>query len=906
MPTIPPPAAWATWLERRSRLVVTVALVITGLLAIPFLAMAPDETASQEPGGAVFDARDAIDERFVSSVFPVFVITESRSGDILTAEGLRELRDRSAALRADTTVGPTLFSYFDADTQTDVNGLASIADLVDGALPGGLDNADDAAVKTVVGRLVDALGEDAPELGLSVQARFDEDAGGWVAPAVNYNVLADNDILGFGNVEIALGGDTDSEEYSRDVIEVLRGDEAINQTWGIAIDVNLTSAEQGELAGPFIGFTILAVLIIVGITFRSYWVLAVTGGALGALIIWLKGISNLIGLKDDLILTLIVPIAMISFGVDFAFHAVGRYREERRLGIDPRRSFTIGISAVSGALVLALASDTAAFLSNVSSGIESIVQFGVGAAIALSAAFLLLGIVTPLVIAEIEAYVGASPTGRRALWRRLGASSLAGTLAMTAVLLMVFILPAAGVIAFVVYLLATLVIPLRLVKDGSPDEAESADGEPGRLAAATGRAIASVAKRRYFVLPAAGILALGAAFLAVQVPTEFDVKDFFSAETDFVVSLDKLDEHVGDRGGEPTEIYVAAPLDRPEVMAAVAAFADDVRGLDSDAFGRDAGGVRIERSVLEIIEEVASSPAASAALAGATGVTITDSDSDGLPDTEEQFDALYAFTRQAGVPFDQTRLVYTPDDVRTVMWVSDNGDQHATVLTLGLVNSRSQVAISEARDDLAPLVEDLRTELADLGVEGAVVEATGSPIVRQEGLEAISRALQVSLPIAVLLCFIIAAVFLRSIRMAGVVVIPILMTVAFLYAFMEVFGFSINVVTATIGAVSIGIGIDFAIHFAVRYREELSLGVDRLEAVRLSGEGTGVALIASAVSSAVGFAILALAPMPLFASYGFLTAVMILMALAASLLVLPGLLVLVTSGRADAARPRAS
>ena len=43
------------------------------------------------------------------------------------------------------------------------------------------------------------------------------------------------------------------------------------------------------------------------------------------------------GLEDDLVLSLIVPIAMISFGVDFAFHGVGRYREERVGGREPRR-----------------------------------------------------------------------------------------------------------------------------------------------------------------------------------------------------------------------------------------------------------------------------------------------------------------------------------------------------------------------------------------------------------------------------------------------------------------------------------------------------------------------------------------------------------------------------------------
>ena len=80
----------------------------------------------------------------------------------------------------------------------------------------------------------------------------------------------------------------------------------------------------------------------------------------------------------------------------------------------------------------------------------------------------------------------------------------------------------------------------------------------------------------------------------------------------------------------------------------------------------------------------------------------------------------------------------------------------------------------------------------------------------------------------------------------------------------------------------------------MRYREELQRLGERQAAVRTAGEGTGIALLSSAVSSAVGFFILAFAPMPMFASYGLLTAVMISMAAAATLLVLPSLLVLVT------------
>jgi predicted RND superfamily exporter protein len=118
--------------------------------------------------------------------------------------------------------------------------------------------------------------------------------------------------------------------------------------------------------------------------------------------------------------------------------------------------------------------------------------------------------------------------------------------------------------------------------------------------------------------------------------------------------------------------------------------------------------------------------------------------------------------------------------------------------------------------------------------------------------------------------------------------------VAWLYAFMYLFGFGLNFVTATIAAVSVGVGIDYAIHMTQRYREELGRSDDAYQALGRTAQGTGGALIASAATSILGFTIMAFAPMPMFSSYGILTAVMIFLAVTASLLVLPSLLLLVT------------
>ncbi len=883
------------WLHARPGLVIGAVVAITAALLVPFLTMAPTRSASTEPNGDVFTARDRIDERFVSAVHPMFVIAEHDGGDLLLAGPLAELRSATAALRADPEFSLTLFRYFEADVGIDVVGVLTLADLIDIELrAGGIDGlgaASDVEVKAAGAALIERHGERSDLLGLSAQSTRSA-AGDWVVPAVNFLVLSDDELLGFGNLSVKLGGDTASEEFDRAQRDLLRDAAPSFRVDGIAIDVNLTAAEQGVVAGPFIGLTILAALVLVGLIFRSYWVLAIVGVSFLTLIVWLKGISNLIGLADDLVLSLIVPVAMISFGVDFAFHAVGRYREERVEGRTAGPAVIGGLAAVIGALVLALTSDAVAFLANLTSGIESIQQFGIGAAIALSAAFVLLGVVTPLLVAWIEERVPSPATGRGAAARRLGGGFGAAGLMMAPVLLLVFILPWLGAVIAVTTALVTLVIPFtiarRRLRGPALGEIDQAAGQVS-LAKPVGRAVAGLTRRPVAVLSVAAVVTVLADSFAVRVPAEFDVEDFFSSDTDFVVGLDQLDTHVGDRGGEPALIYVEGDLSDPAALAAVSARLDEVRALDTAVLARgDDGLVAIDGGVFEVFEAAWDSPIMAGIVAAEAGVELTDGDGDGIPDTAEQVVALLSVAAEIGVPLDAERLLLTANAVNTAMQL--DGATSATVFELGLVDSRAQQSVASAREALEPIAEAMS---ADLG--GSFVQVTGSAFEREASLQATNRALQVSLPVAMVLCLLVASVFLRSVRYGLASIVPIAMVVAWLYGFMFAVGFAINLVTATIAAVSVGIGIDFAIHFIVRYREELARHGGRETAVRVASEGTGLALLASAISSAMGFGILAFAPMPLFAAYGLLTAVMIVMALVATLAVLPSLLVLITS-----------
>lgn len=888
---------FAAWTRRHSGLVLTGIVLITALLALPFLFLRPTATASQEPRGLLFEARHLAAERFASRAHRMVYVVEARRGDLLRPGPLRELLANIRALHAHPKLGPRLLRFELPNLPRKLHGVISIAEFVDNGLRkaglGGLNKASDADVARMVDTILALVGPD--KLGMSSQTQKDSATGRWGTPAFLVIVLADNGKLGGGGQVATLGAkSTHKEQFARQVLAQLRGQQRHLKVWGLAMDVNLTSMEQGRSAGPFIGLTIFAVLLLVGLIFRSYWVVALVGVALGSLMLWLQGGANLLGLKNDQILSIVVPIAMISFGVDFAFHGVGRYRESRGgAGRRPGQGYRVGMAGALGALLLAMFTDAAAFLSNVSSGIESLVQFGIAAALGTVASFLLLGLFVPLALMRIDERLGGAPPSRQGLVLGLGGSVGAALGTMAVVVFMVFVKPWLGALLLLVYGLVFVLAPAWMLghrrRETSTGNASAAGGQMRWL----GRLVAGVARSRAVLLPGVAMATGMAVFFALKVEAKFDVKDFFSPKSDFVVGLDKFDRHFGQRSGEPAMIYVDGALHRPAAAAALVGFVRELRAANPPSLAKDSQNkLRLQAGLVDLLEAVYKHPASWRAISKRTGVALTDRDADGVFDTPAQLDAVYRDVLAHGVR-SGAKTVLPLHLVKTMLWRSSDGKVSATQLQLRIPGTRSNEKIEAARREVAQLLAPLKKRLRTVDGSARVV-FTGMPVARQASLDAILKAFRYSLLVAVALCFLLAAVFMRSLRYAAVSIVPILIVVAWLHAFMYVAGYPINVVTATIGAISIGVGIDFAVHFTMRFREECAHGLSCNDALAAAGAGTGGALLGSALSSVIGFAILALAPMPMFAAYGLLTAVMILIAASATLLVLPSLLLLVT------------
>lgn len=132
----------------------------------------------------------------------------------------------------------------------------------------------------------------------------------------------------------------------------------------------------------------------------------------------------------------------------------------------------------------------------------------------------------------------------------------------------------------------------------------------------------------------------------------------------------------------------------------------------------------------------------------------------------------------------------------------------------------------------------------------------------------------------------------RTPVMALLIGLPLLMSLAWTGAVAYLFFETLNLMTATLGLVLFGLGIDFGIHFYARYTEERAEGRSVLAAAEETFTTTGQAITTGALTTAAGLFVLGVADFRGFSEFGILAGTGILFALVAMTLVMPALLAL--------------
>ncbi|HPF07331.1 MAG TPA: MMPL family transporter [Spirochaetota bacterium] len=144
-----------------------------------------------------------------------------------------------------------------------------------------------------------------------------------------------------------------------------------------------------------------------------------------------------------------------------------------------------------------------------------------------------------------------------------------------------------------------------------------------------------------------------------------------------------------------------------------------------------------------------------------------------------------------------------------------------------------------------------------------------------------------SLALSLVVVSILMYIIFRNIKLTLISLIPLLIGIAMNFGLMGFLNIPLNAATALVASISIGMGIDYSIHFITQYRNSMEELNDVDKAVRKTYEGTGRAILSNAASVMAGFLVLLFSEFPVIAQCGGLIAFTVTVTGFAAIIVIP-------------------
>ncbi len=191
----------------------------------------------------------------------------------------------------------------------------------------------------------------------------------------------------------------------------------------------------------------------------------------------------------------------------------------------------------------------------------------------------------------------------------------------------------------------------------------------------------------------------------------------------------------------------------------------------------------------------------------------------------------------------------------------------------------------------ARLMRDIREyERTNLAPHGISLSFAGDVAVSQTLIDAIVGTQVVSVLGSLVGDFLVTAILGRSLIFGLLCILPSSLAVLLNFAVMGWVGMPLGVATSMFSAMTLGIGVDYAIHLLERYRLSRAGGLDTRTALTEAVATTGSAICVDTLAVCLGFGILALSQVPANARLGGLLVLSLVNCFVATMLILPAIL----------------
>ncbi|MCK4995753.1 MAG: MMPL family transporter [Thermoplasmatales archaeon] len=174
-----------------------------------------------------------------------------------------------------------------------------------------------------------------------------------------------------------------------------------------------------------------------------------------------------------------------------------------------------------------------------------------------------------------------------------------------------------------------------------------------------------------------------------------------------------------------------------------------------------------------------------------------------------------------------------------------------------------------------------------LSYNGTVSELTGQDAIIVSVNNKLTDEQIRSMILALILVLAALILIFGSSAYGALTMIPVVFVLMWEPGFLVALDISLSLVTISIAAIMIGIGIDYGVHITHRFREEMSNGCSKVEAIKTSIERTGSSLVEAALTTIAGIAAIYFVNTP--ALNEFVTVIILMTALSciAAALILP-------------------
>jgi predicted RND superfamily exporter protein len=255
----------------------------------------------------------------------------------------------------------------------------------------------------------------------------------------------------------------------------------------------------------------------------------------------------------------------------------------------------------------------------------------------------------------------------------------------------------------------------------------------------------------------------------------------------------------------------------------------------------------------------------------------SDIDGDWIPDTNIEALYVWLYTNNS-----------TQRSATNYIHQADGGGFDGTVIRIN-VNTEGETKSVELYEELEEDVAPLTALVADKSIDQ--VSITGMSILIHVLLAELTDSMYQSVIITIVLCFIVLTIVFyytnRSLVIGAITTVPVLLCMIWIMGSMYFLGIPFSVLTVSVSALTVGLGITYGIHITHRFLEDLQQFNDVEKASRNTIRHTGSALFGAAVTTMAGFGILVFSLLPPIQQFGGIIALTILYCFLASVFVLP-------------------